>query len=302
MPIITNQGRPSIGGEGTPAPHRPTVKVSTGINPSPRTEAPATQPAPQVGQSSVKEETQPQAVTLSPQLSALAREQQKLQQKIQAQRDREAEWEAKQADFVPKSSIKAKAQQNAQEALMEAMGMNYEELTQLLLSQSSGDDPVKNLASRFDQFEKSQEEKTNKQYEATLKQYRRETDSLVAEDPRAYHFITKQGLQDAVVEHIVETWEEDPDQVLTVAQAAKEVEEALRENAKAAADALRELDPPAEVPAKDSKQTLPPPRKEAAAPKTLTQQVETAPTRTYGQFQHLSMKERIAQATARAQR
>ena len=38
------------------------------------------------------------------------------------------------------------------------------------------------------------------------------------------------------------------------------------------------------------------------AAKTLTRQAEVTPTKTYGQFQHLSMKERIAQSIARAQR
>ncbi len=180
--------------------------------------------------------------------------------------------------------------------------MDYEQFNAAIIAQLNGADPVQELRSEVNNLKKTQEDNVNKQYDATLKQYRAEADSLVASDPKAFHFINKGKHQDVVVQHIVDTWKDNPDQVLTVAQAAKEVEEVLRENAKAYADALKELDPPAEAPV-DPKKTLPPP-KPAAAPRTLTQQSEASapPVRTVGQFQHLSMKERIAQAVARAQR
>jgi hypothetical protein len=285
-----------------------TVKASTGMTLPPRdpaqpaatTPAAATAPA-ESGQPSITEETTAPAVTLSPQLTALARKQQKLQQEIQAQREKEAAWATEKADYIPKSAIQAKFETDALGALKD-LGMTYEQFNERILAQLNGADPVRELRSELDQLKKSQEDNVNKQYEATLKQYRAEADSLVASDPKSFHFIVKGNLQDAVVEHIVETWKENPDQVLTVAQAAKEVEEVLREDAKAKAAALKELEPaPAEVPTQQAKkQTLPPPKQ--AAPRTLTQQVETAPMRTYGQAQHLSMKERIAQAMARAQR
>lgn len=305
MPTITPQARANIGGsEDTHQARRVQMTAATGMNlPStsqaktPPTIPPAAQKTAQPG---ITEDTTAQAVTLSPQLTALARKQQKLQQEIQAQREREAAWATKEADYVPKSAIKTKLQENAAAALAD-LGTNYEELTQLHLAQMNGADPVRELRSEVDQIKKTQEDNVNKQYEATLKQYRSEAVALIATDPKAFLFISKGKLEDAVVQHIVETWEADPDQVLTVAQAAKEVEEVLRENARAAAAALKELEPPAEETAQPPKKTLPPPQ--AAAPRTLTQRVEAAPpARTYGQFQHLSMKERIAQAVARSQR
>lgn len=305
MPSITPQVRASIGGSTEDAVRpRATIVASTGAQ-STLQRAPAAAPAaPKTGQPSIVEETPASpAVTLSPQLTALARKQQKLQQEIQAQRDREAAWNAEKANYIPRTDFKTQAEQNATEALKSHLGMSYEELTNLILAQQNGQDPVRELRSEFEQLKKTQEETTNKQYEATLKQYRAEADALIATDAKAFHMITKGKHQDAVVQHIVETWQENPEKVLTVAQAAKEVEEFLRAEAKAYADSLKELEPdpvPAEEPAAPAKKTLPPPK--AAAPRTLTQQVETAPTRTYGQFQHLSMKERIAQAVARAQR
>lgn len=296
MPTITPQARPVIGGSSEEFRHpRMQIKASTGMS-MPEREAPET-PAP--GQPGIKEETSPAAaVTLSPQLTALARKQQKLQQEIQAQREREETWTKEKSDYVPKSDLQAKAKQNAAEALKEALGMDYNELTQLMLDQQQGADPVKALASEVQALKKSQEENTNKQYEATLKQYKAEAESLVSADLKSFHFISKGKHLDAVVQHIVETWQEDPDKVLTVEQAAKEVEEFLREEAKTQAALLKEIESPQEEPA--PQKTLPPPQK--AAPRTLTNQVEATPTRTYNQFQHLSMKERIAQAIARTQR
>lgn len=305
MPTITPQGRPAIGGsEESPSNRRVQLTVPTGMNsPSireakPPVSAPVSTAKP--GQPGIVEETPAQAVTLSPQLTALARKQQVLQREIQAQREKEAAWESKKADYLPKSDLQAKFETDALGALKD-LGMTYDQFNEKLLAQLNGADPVRELRSEVEQLKKSQEDSTNKQYEATLKQYRAEADALVAKDAKAFHLITKGKHQDAIVQHIVETWQENPDQILTVEQAAKEVEEVLRENARAAADALKELDPPAEETAIPAKKTLPPPQ--AAPQRTLTQRAEVAPAApTRGAFQHLSMKERIAQAIARSQR
>ncbi len=304
MPTISHQSRPQVGGTSQEAaPTRTTITASTGMT-MPNKTAPIPGAAPvKTGQPGITEETPAAAVTLSPQLTALARKQQRLQSEIQAQREKEAQWTAREADYIPKSTIQAKAKQNAAEALKEALGMDYEELTALLIAQQNGNDPVTSLRSEVDQLKRSQEENVNKQYEATLKQYRNETDSLVAADTKAFHFLNKGkkagewGDDCPVVKHIVETWEENPDKVLTVSQAAKEIEEFLREDAKAKAAALRELDQPAEETTQQKR--LPSPKSGA---RTLTQSVETTPTRIPNQFQHLSMKERIAQSIARAQK
>lgn len=300
MPTITPQGRPTIGGSpGEYQMPRATLRAATGMNmPSLSTTAPTlpvTAPV-KSGQSDTIEETAAPSVTLSPQLTALSRKQQALQREIAAFKAEKAEWESKQGDYVQKSAFKAKFQSNSDEALQE-LGTDYEELTRLKLAQLQGADPIQELKSEIESLKKSQDDNVNKQYDATLKQYRAEADALIAADPRVYHLINKGGHQDAIVQHIVETWQENPEKVLTVEQAAKEIEEVLRENAKAYADALKELEPPVEE--KPVQKTLPPPKRPEA--RTLTQSVETVPTRTYGQFQHLSMKERIAQAAARAQ-
>ncbi len=304
MPTITPQARPTIGGsEDAPISRRTQLTVSTGIRmPESKPAAAAANPTPAAAspaQSGIAEDTTAQAVTLSPQVTAIARRQQKLQTEIQAQRDKEAEWEKGKADFIPKSALKAKVETDILGVLQD-LGLTYDQFNERLLAQLNGADPVQELRAEVENLKKSQEEGTNKQYEATLKQYKAEADALVAKDPKAYHLITKGSHQDAIVQHIVDTWKENPDQVLTVEQAAKEIEEVLRENARAAAEALKEIDAPAEAAAQPQKKPLPPPQ--AAAPRTLPNRVETAPVRAAnGQFQHMSMKERIAQAVARAQ-
>lgn len=306
MPTITPQARVQIGGNSEdfirPRASITAQTVAGGMPSKPRDSAtPATHSTQKTGQSTISEETSEKAVTLSPQLTALARRQQKLQQEIQAQRDKEAAWATKEADYVPKSTLKARFQEDPLEGLKEYMGMDYEQFNAAVLSKLNGADPVRELRSEIDQLKKNQEDNTNKQYEATLKQYKAEADALVSSDLKAFHLINKGKHQDAIVQHIVETWQENPDSVLTVAQAAKEVEEVLRENARAQAAALKELDAPVEEAAPNPKKTLPPPQRGGA--QTLTNQVDRTPQgRIPNQMQHLSMKERLAEAVRRAQR
>lgn len=305
MPTITPQVRASQGSNLGEFQHpRKTVTQSTGMDmPSiskGKEAAPAAPATPATGQKTIGEETPARAVTLSPEQTALARKQQKFQAELQAFKDEKAQFERMKAESAPKPDFQAKLQQNAAEALKE-LGTDYETLTRLLLEQSNGADPVKELRAEVDRLKASQDENVNKQYDATIKQYKAEATALVSKDPKKYFLIDKEQAHDAVVQHIVDTWEDDPDQVLTVEDAANEIEEYLREEAKKKKALLEELEgPPAEEKTQPPEKTLPPPR---AAAKTLTSQVEATPTRQpHNQFQHLSMKERIAEAVKRAQR
>ena len=297
MPTISPSVRPTIGGSTESVFPRATVKASTGMDLPPVAQT-STET---MGQPVTTEETpdfalkaqdMPPAVRLSPQLTALARKEQKLQAEIQALRQKEVEWEKRQSDYVPKSSFREKVQKNAQEALSE-LGLSYDELTNLLLTQSQGADPVAQLRGEIEQLKQSQRDTVDKQYEATLKQYKAETESVLEASPREYALIRSQGQQQAVVDWIVDTFETE-DRAISVEQAAREVEMYLREEAKKLANALKEVEPPEEKIARK----LPPPQQ---ALKTLTSTVETSPTKSYGQFQHLSPRERLAQAIARAQ-
>lgn len=302
MPTITPTGRATIG--GSPGEYhlpRSSVTASTGMSlPSlakKEPEAPVSSTG--SGQQAIGEETKIQPnVTLSPQLTAIARRQQKLQQEIQTQRDKEAEWEKRKGDYVSKSEFKAKYDKNAVEAL-KLLDTEYEGLSQTIIAQSQGADPVAEVRAELQLLKKQQEDDTNKQFDATLKQYKAEVTALTSKDQKKYFFIDKNSAHEHVVQHIVDTWKEDPDKVLTVEEAANDIEEFLRDGAKASKALLDELDGSDKPVEEPEKKTLPPPRTGA---RTLTQQVESTPSRTYNQFQHLSMKERITQSIARAQK
>lgn len=270
-----------------------TMPAAEKENPAPT----QTENTPSTGQSGISDETQARAVTLPPDQTALARKQQKFQSELAAFKAEKAKFEAEKANHVPKSDFQAKLQANAADALKE-LGTDYETLTRLLLEQANGADPLREMRAELDQLKASQEQNVNAQYEATLKQYKAEVQHLVSKDTKSFFLIDKEKAHDAVVQHIVDTWEADPDQVLTVEEAARDVEEFLREEAKKKKALLEELEgPPVDA---QKEKTLPPPR---AAAKTLSSQMETTPTRApQNQFQHLSMKERIAEAVKRASR
>lgn len=257
-------------------------------------EAIQTQQTEAVGQQNiVKEETDPKEVTLSPQLTALARKQQKLQQEIQAQRDKEAAFTAKEADYIPKSQIKAKMETNAVQTLQE-LGFTYEEVTNLILSQQSGADPhaqeLKALKDEVQSIKSTSEQNVSKQYEATINQYKVEVKKLTQDNPE-FKAINKKNAHEAVVKHIEDTFNEDGE-ILTVEQASKDIEDYLRDEAKEWSSILEEKKEPVE------EKKLPAPK---TGLRTLTQQVASIPPeRTHNQSQYLSMKERIAQAVAKS--
>lgn len=294
MPTIAPQLRASIGNSDQPASHRASLTAATGMT-MPTTQSTS---APKTGHPGITEETTAPAVTLSPQLTALARRQQKFQQEVQAQREKESQWEKDKANYVPKESFKAKVQQNAVEALSD-LGLTYDELTNLLLNQQNGADPVRELRSEVDQLKKSQEESANKQFEAILNQYKSEAQKLIQSSDKYLMIRDEPEAAKAAVDELVADWEKDGE-TKDISYYLDLAEEGLRDMANALSGRLSKTKP-AEETAQPTKKTLPPPK--AAQTRTLTQQVETAPQQARpGQFQHLSMKERIAQATARAQR
>ena len=295
MPQITHTVRASIGGIQEAAPTRTTLTVPTGMN-APSLNGGNSVPSPaKTGQPDTTEGTTA-AVTLSPQLTALARKQQKLQAEIQAQRDREAQWEKEKAGYVSKDAFKAKAQQNAAEALAD-LGFSYDEITNLLLAQQNGQDPVQQLQHRLDSLEKSNQESTNKLFDQTVAQYRTEASKMIASDEKYVMLKDEPEAAKAAIDELLEDFEKTGE-TKDISYYLNLAEEGLKEMAQSLASRLdKTKKPEAEVP--PAKKTLPPP---AQAPRTLTQQVATTPTRVPNQFQHLSPKERLAQALARAQR
>lgn len=249
----------------------------------------------EIKQSGSLEGQEEKTVSLSPQLTALARREHKFRQQEQAFKAEQKRLESEKAELSELKALKAKLEAKDYSAL-ESNGMNYEDYTQYKLNQAESQKPevqeLNKLKEEINSLKTSQEEQISKQYDATISQYRNDIKKLVASSPD-FETIRESGAEAHVLQHIIDTFEQD-DETLTVEEACKEVEEAILEDAMKAAKYKK-------VQAKlaPEKKTLPPPQKGL---RTLTQQI-VQPGKTQGrQSQFLSPKERLALALQKAQR
>ncbi len=265
----------------------PTRTVSTRVPKSNPDQVPKDRSEPAV----VDSQPTAESVKLSPQLSALARKEQAYRQREQALKVREKELEAKLSEAEQYSQLKTKlGTKDYSEA--EKLGLDYAGYTQYLIDKQAGEDPqalkFKQLEDEIQALKKSKEDSATQEYEETVAEYKKEVDSLIAnsaEFPR----IKKLGRQDAVLQLILDSWEQDETE-MTVAEASKDVEAYLT----ALAKDLQVAEPVAEV-----MKTLPPPRQGS---RTLNQNmaavgVEAKPLKP---LQYLSESERYAEARRRA--
>lgn len=242
---------------------------------------------------SAESATTEESVRLSPQLSALARKEQAYRQKEQALKAREKEIESKLADAERFSSLKNKfGEKDFSEA--ESMGLNYEEYTKYLLDKQNGEDPVqseiKRLNAEIESLKKGNEDSAVQQFDQTIAEYKNEIARLVSEDE---NFSTIKGFnkQDAVLKLIVDTFEEDGEE-LTINEAAKLVEEELSN----IGNSFLDLPKFKREEILEQPRTLPRPM----VGKTLTNDMTvSSEKRPYKSLQHLSEAERYAEARRR---
>ncbi len=273
--------------------HNPySTAIETGLAPVEKTE--------ESGQLSIpKEEQKTQEVTLSPQLTALARREQKFRQQEQAFKAQQAAFEADKAEVANLRDLKAKLAAKDYSAL-EAEGVTYEEFVQYKLNQDDGSSPevkaVNELREELNSLKSEQKKNEEKQFEQVKGQYRSDIKALVAQDPQ-YSSVKEMQAEEHVLQHILDTFEQD-NEVLSVAQAAQEVEDQLVLEAEKFSG-LSKIKAK-QTPPEPEKKVLPPPQKTGI--KTLTQQIAPSSQTKFQQFQHLSPKERLAQAMAKASR
>lgn len=295
MPVITSSDRVKpVSEENYQAPKK-TISVSTGMDLTKSVSGAVQEPSRQLP---VVEETKLREATLSPQLTALARKESKLRQQEQAFKAREAAVTAKEAEFGKLTELKAKLAVRDY-SILDEIGIDYNDYTNYAVQKLNGSNPqdeaIKKLESDINRLEEASKQNVNKQYEATINQYRRDVKNLVESDP-SYDSIKVKGAQEHVVQHIVDTFNEDGE-VLTIQQAAKEVEETILEEAR---EYLKLSKLQSELKPKEQEKKLPPPKQQT---RTLTNQITQAnPSAPRNQFQHMSMKERIAIAASRAQK
>lgn len=286
---------------------------TTEVNPEPKEQIQAITKTEENGQPNIiKEETSPAAVTLSPQLTALARKEQAFRKQEQAFKAQQAEFKAKQDAFEKSqtefaSLSKTKERLTAEDySVLDELGVSYEKWTNYLLNKDTPEatenkaisdlrEELKTVKTQQEEAEAKRQEGVDKQYAATVKEYEKGISALVSSDPE-YTSIKERKAEAHVLQHILDTFNEDGE-TLTIEQAAKEIEDAIMADAEEAMS-LSKLKAKIQPVAEEKKQLAPPKQ----VLKTLTNQVASTQTKTYPQFQHLSPKERIAQAIAKSQR
>lgn len=241
-------------------------------------------------ESKVESETQ----LSNSQLAILARKERALraksQQQEQALKTKEATWAQEKSaleqrvqeletGYIPKSSLK----QAALEALQRGE-LSYDEITQEVMNptdpritanMSRLEKQVADLQAKLDRAAKGAEEQSNVQYKAALKQIETDVTNLVKVDP-SFEMIKHTGSVRDVVELIEETYKQDG-YVMTVEEAAQQVEEYLVEEASklARVDKIkRRLAPAASTVKKEeaeqSQTQTPKPQQQSQPMKTLT--------------------------------
>lgn len=238
---------------------------------------------------------QEESVKLSPQITAMARKEQAQRKREQTFLQREKAFEAKLADAEKYAQLKTKLAAKDYSAADE-LGMTYEEYTQYLVDKQAATNPeeqrYKTLEERQTALEKAQEEQTVKEYQQNQALWKQEIAKVVTEN-EAFSTIKELGMEDAVLRHVNDSFDEDGVE-LTVEQAAKEIEDALVQRAEKFASVT-----------KIKKRFEEPPKVLGApktSPKTITQSMTVSSEKASSKPFHLmSESEQIAEAIRRVQ-
>ena len=171
------------------------------------------------------------AIKLSPQMAALARKEQRFREQVAAHKQKELELENERKELAELKALKSKLA--AKDFSDIEKHVPYDAYTNYLLSKTEGQtaeqQAIKELQAKVSSVETKFAETVTKQFEAAVNERRRAVGALI-ELPE-YAAIKKAGASEAVVQHMLDTWEHD-NVDLTPEQAAKEVAAELIERAK----------------------------------------------------------------------
>lgn len=238
-----------------------------------------------------------ETVTLSPQMAALARKEQRFRREQQDLKARATALDAERAEIAELKALKAKLAAKDFSGIEDLV--KYDDYTNYLIEKTSGSTPeqeaVRKLAAEVDGIKKSHSEDVSKRFEAAINERRKAVTQLV-ESNEEYSSIKELKLQEAVVQHILDTWENDGID-LSPEEAAKEVEKELIERA-GKWTALSKLKPKEDATA-ELKQ-LPPLKPQI---KTLTNNMSVSGEvkRPVKSLQFMTQEERYAEARRRAE-
>jgi hypothetical protein len=189
----------------------------------------------------ITEATKPDSQELvSPRFAALARQQKAFRQQQKAFEEQrkafETEKSARQAEIEQAMSWKTRLTQDPLSVIQEA-GLSYDQLTNAILNQPSPQDlQFQKLQQELQALKASQEQSLTKieqaqkqQYEEAKNQIRNDVSSLVDAD-ESFETIKAMNAQEAVVELIEQIYNQEGN-LLSIEEAAKEIEEHLVEEA-----------------------------------------------------------------------
>jgi hypothetical protein len=183
------------------------------------------------GNSEESKSTSEETVTLSPAAAALARKEQAFRRQQQELKEQMTSLEKERAEIAELKAIKAKLAAKDYSDIEKFVP--YDEYTNYLIEKDSGSTPeqqeLQRLNTELETVKKAQSDEVSKRLEAAVEERRKAVTALVDADVN-YSTIKELNMQEAVVQHIRDTWDQDSVE-LTPEQAAKEVEEILNEKA-----------------------------------------------------------------------
>lgn len=173
-----------------------------------------------------------ESVTLSPQASALAKKEAEFRKQEAEFKAKETQLEKDRQEIADMRALKAKL------AAKDFSGIEndvpYDAYTNYLIEKGNSQTPegqeLKKLASEIEAIKKEHKDDVSKRFEAAVNERRKEVKALVEAKDTAYPRIQKAKAQEAVIKHILDTWEHD-NLDLSPEEAAKEVEEQLKQMA-----------------------------------------------------------------------
>ncbi len=237
-----------------------------------------------------------ESVTLSPQMAALARKEQKARQYEQSLKKRELELEAEKARLAGYAELDTKLTAGDYSVLESKVP--YDKYTNYLIEKAGTLSPeaqaVKALEAKVDNLTKEQNSNLERMFEAAVSQRRSLVVDLLKTDPSFKRINKIKDGSEIVMKHIMDTYEHDGKELSPI-DAAKEVEEFLTERAKQYAALLDED----QVAAAEPAQT--PPLRQAVKTLTNNMTVSSDVKRPNKSFAGMSETERYAEARRRAE-
>lgn len=182
------------------------------------------------------EATVPSSRTLDPKLEQYARQERALQQQRRDLDEDRKKWAAAQDEQRAKYISKDRLTSDPLSVLEEA-GYNHAQIAEMLGNASNQDPALRALRAELraikdqqEQSSKNNEEVVKQQYNQAVAQMRRDIESIVGANPDTFESISREGMHDAVVALVEETFNKEG-YVMDLTEAANQVEQYLVDHA-----------------------------------------------------------------------